>query len=118
MRTRTAQWFETTVRYFAIVEGEQKTVTELYTVDAVSFAEAEARITEFVQPMVVKGGSLSIKRINPAPYAVIIFTSDNERAVDTNALRYEKAFLESDRQALNAPFDFNADDSRWCQVPR
>ena len=42
MRTRTAQWFETRVRYDKMMEdGQQKKVIEQYVVDALSFGEAE-----------------------------------------------------------------------------
>ena len=47
MRSRTAMWFETKVRYEKMMEdGKQKRVTETYVVDALSFGEAEERITE------------------------------------------------------------------------
>lgn len=40
-------WFETKVRYDKTLEdGKQKKVTEAYMVDALSFTEAEARISE------------------------------------------------------------------------
>ena len=42
-----ANWFETKVRYDKTLEnGQQKKVTEAYMVDALSFTEAEARISE------------------------------------------------------------------------
>ena len=42
-----AQWFETKVRYDKTMEnGSIKKVTEAYMVDALSFTEAEARISE------------------------------------------------------------------------
>ena len=47
MRSRTANYFECKVRYEKVnEEGLQKKVTEQYVVDALSFAEAEQRITE------------------------------------------------------------------------
>ena len=47
MRSRTATWFECKIRYEkAMEDGMQKKVTELYTVDALSFTEAEASIIE------------------------------------------------------------------------
>ena len=47
MRSRTAEWFECKIRYEKTMEdGMQKKVTESYTVDALSFTEAEQRITE------------------------------------------------------------------------
>ncbi|MDE5904159.1 DUF4494 family protein, partial [Duncaniella sp.] len=42
-----ANWFETKVRYDKTMEnGSIKKVTEAYMVDALSFTEAEARISE------------------------------------------------------------------------
>ncbi|MDE6685607.1 MAG: DUF4494 domain-containing protein, partial [Duncaniella sp.] len=42
-----ALWFETKVRYDKTMEnGSVKKVTEAYMVDALSFTEAEARISE------------------------------------------------------------------------
>ena len=47
MRSRTANWFICKVRYEKVGEdGLQKKTTESYVVDAVSFGEAETRITE------------------------------------------------------------------------
>lgn len=48
------QWFETKVKYDTIdlSTGAPKAVTEPYLVDALSFTEAEARITEEIQPFV------------------------------------------------------------------
>ena len=47
MRTRTTTWFETKIQYEKTMEdGLQKKVKEQYVVDALSFTEAEKRITE------------------------------------------------------------------------
>ena len=44
MRSRTTTWFECKIRYEKTMEdGTAKKVTETYTVDALSFTEAEAR---------------------------------------------------------------------------
>ena len=48
-----ATWFECKVKYDKMTEdGSQKTVTEPYLVDALSFTEAEARITEEITPFI------------------------------------------------------------------
>ncbi len=48
-----ALWFETKVRFDKTMEnGTVKKVTEPYLVDALSFTEAEARITEEVTPYI------------------------------------------------------------------
>ena len=47
MRSRVTKWFETKVSFEKIMDdGQQKKVSELYVVDALSFTEAEQRITE------------------------------------------------------------------------
>ena len=75
MRSRTAQWFETTVRYDKTMEdGKQKKVSERYVVDALSFGEAEERITQEMQHYI--SGEFEVKNINPAGYGEIFF-SDN-----------------------------------------
>ena len=72
--SRTATWFECKVRYMKCMEdGSEKTVTELYTVDALSFTEAEARILEEMAAYV--SGELKIANINPAPYSEIFFSN-------------------------------------------
>ena len=55
-------WFECKVRYEKMLEsGMQKMVTEPYLVDAWSFTEAEARITEEITPYM--SGEFSISDI-------------------------------------------------------
>ncbi len=55
MKSRTATWFECKVRYDQTQKnGKVKTVTEQYVVDALSFAEAEKRITEEMAPYIVR----------------------------------------------------------------
>lgn len=59
-----ANWFECKVTYHKIVEnGLQKKVTDTFMVDALSFTEAEARVTEEVTPFVSGDFSVaSVKR--------------------------------------------------------
>ena len=46
-------WFECKVKFDKMMDdGIQKTVTEAYLVDALSFTEAEARITEEMEPYI------------------------------------------------------------------
>ena len=48
-----AQWIKTSVRFTKRMEnGTSKRVTDLYLVDAISFAEAEARIIKEVTPYI------------------------------------------------------------------
>ena len=73
MRTRTAQWFETRVRYDKMMEdGQQKKVIEQYVVDALSFGEAEARITKEMSHYI--SGEFEVKAITPASYGEIFFS--------------------------------------------
>ena len=76
MRSRTANWFETTVRYERQTEDAgQKKVNELYVVDALTFGEAEETITAEMEPYV--SGEFEVKNITPAAYGEIFF-SDND----------------------------------------
>lgn len=76
MRSRTANWFETTVRYERQTEDAgQKKVNELYVVDALTFGEAEETITAEMEPFV--SGEFEVKNITPAAYGEIFF-SDND----------------------------------------
>jgi hypothetical protein len=57
-----ANWFESKVTYHKIVEnGVQKKVTDTFLVDALSFTEAEARVTEEVTPFV--SGEMNIASV-------------------------------------------------------
>jgi len=78
MRSRTANWFECKIRYEKIMEdGLQKKVTETYSVDALSFSEAEERITEEMSSYI--SGEFTVQDIKKAPYGEIFF-SDSELA--------------------------------------
>ncbi|MDD5871005.1 MAG: DUF4494 domain-containing protein [Bacteroidales bacterium] len=63
-----ATWFECKVKYDKLTEdGSQKTVTEPYLVDALSFTEAEARITEEITPFISGEFKVTaVKRTNTA----------------------------------------------------
>ena len=78
MRTRTAHWFETRIRYDKVMEdGKQKKVTEQYVVDALSFGEAEERITEEMSAYI--SGEFEVKNINPAAFKEVFFSeNDND----------------------------------------
>ena len=78
MRSRTAIWFECKVRYEKTMEdGMPKKVVEIYTVDALSFSEAEARIMEEMSSYV--SGEIEIADLKIAPYKEIFF-ADNDLA--------------------------------------
>ena len=76
MRSTTSKWFECQVVLDKLQEnGTNKRVNELYTVDAMSFAEAEARITDEMAAYIQ--GEFEIKNINPAPYKEVMFSDKN-----------------------------------------
>ena len=78
MRSRTAIWFECKVRYEKMMEdGMPKKVVEVYTVDALSFSEAEERIVEEMSSYV--SGEIEIADLKIAPYKEIFF-ADNDLA--------------------------------------
>lgn len=73
MRSKTSSWFECTVSYEKVQEnGTQKRITEKYVVEALSFTEAEANITNQIVNCV--SGELKVKGIVPAQYNEIFFS--------------------------------------------
>ena len=73
-----AQWFEVKVKYDRLLEtGAQKTVTEPYLVDALSFTEAEARITEEMQPYV--SGEFVVSAVKKEKLSDIFFHEGGDR---------------------------------------
>lgn len=78
MRSRTAEWFETKITYDkAMDDGQQKHVKELYVVDALSFTEAEKRITEQMTHCI--SGAFMVTDIKKATYKEVFF-ADSESA--------------------------------------
>ena len=75
MRSRTAIWFECKIQYEKTMDdGLQKKVTETYTIDALSFTEAEQRIMEEMSAYI--SGQFDIRDIKIAPYKEIFFSDD------------------------------------------
>lgn len=73
-----ANWFECKVRYDKLQEnGAAKKVTEPYLVDALSFTEAEARITEEQTPFI--SGEFSVSAVKRTKIAEIFFNEDGDR---------------------------------------
>ena len=61
------RFFEVKVKYDKMLEtGAVKTVTETYALDALSFTEAEAKITEKMRPFIQ--GSFEVTAEKIAPY--------------------------------------------------
>ena len=71
-------WFECKLRYDKMLEtGIQKTVTEPYLVDALSFTEAEARIIEEIKPYI--SGEFAISDIKRAKFSDTFFNESGDR---------------------------------------
>lgn len=71
-------WFECKVRYEKLQEnGAAKKVTEPYLVDALSFTEAEARITEEMTPYI--SGEFTVSAIKPTKIAEIMWDETGDR---------------------------------------
>lgn len=95
MRSRTANWFECVVRYERQMEdGMNKKVSELYVVDALSFGEAEERITGEMSAYV--SGEFEVKNITPAAYGEIFF-SENDN--DDRWYKAKLSFITIDEKA-------------------
>ena len=77
MRSKKAQWFECKVKYEKVMEdGLKKQVVEQYVVDALSFAEAEQRITEEMSAYI--SGEFEVVDVKKAAYKEVFFDDDNE----------------------------------------
>ena len=73
-----ANWFECKVRYDKLKEnGAAKKVNEPYLVDALSFTEAEARITEEQRPFI--SGEFQVSAIKPTKIAEIFWDETGDR---------------------------------------
>jgi len=71
-------WFECKVRYEKTLEnGLIKKVTEIYLVDALSFTEAEARITKNMQPYIT--GEFTVTAIKRANYSDLFDTQGGDK---------------------------------------
>lgn len=94
MRNKTTIWFETKVRYDNTMEdGRNKKVTEVYTVEALSFTEAENAITEEMSHYV--SGEFDVKAITRAPYGEIFFSDADS---DDKWYRAKLAFITIDEK--------------------
>ena len=79
MRLHNSNWFETIVSYNATQEnGSMKKVSETYVVDALTFTEAEAAITNNLTPYLEGDAEFTIKNINPAAYSSVCLSDNDE----------------------------------------
>ncbi len=73
-----ANWFECKVKYDKLQEnGAAKKVSEPYLVDALSFTEAEARITEEQRPFI--SGEFSVDAVKRTRISEIFFNEGADR---------------------------------------
>lgn len=71
METIYKNWFVCKIRYVKIqADGREKSVTEPYVVNALSFTEAEARITEEISPFI--SGDFEVEDISRAAFREVI----------------------------------------------
>lgn len=77
MKTVTSKWFICTIAYEKTYEdGLQKNVKELYVVDALSFAEAEKRVTEEMANYI--SGVFGVVEIDAAPFSEIFIDDEHQ----------------------------------------
>lgn len=94
MRNNTSEWFETKVRYDKTTEdGQNKKVTEAYTVEALSFTEAESVITKEISNYI--NGEFDVKAITRAAYCEIFFSDVD---TDDRYYRVKLAFITLDEK--------------------
>ena len=94
MRSKTTSWFETKIRYDKTMEdGRNKKVTEVYTVEALSFTEAESAITEEMLHYI--SGEFDVKAITPAAYGEIFFSDSDS---DDKWFKVRLAFITIDEK--------------------
>ena len=73
-----AQWFECKVKYDKTTgEAQIKTVSETYLVDAMSFTEAEARITEEVKYGI--SGEFKVDSVKRVRMSEIFFDDNGDK---------------------------------------
>lgn len=104
MRSRTAIWFETKIRYEKVAEdGKQKKVTEPYVVDALTFTEAEAAIIEEMSSYI--SGDFQITGIAKASYGEIFFsevgTDDKWYKTKLEFITFDEKTDQEKRSAVN-----------------
>lgn len=101
MKSITSNWFECIVAFDKIQDnGTIKKVTETYTVDALTFTEAESVITE--EMAVYISGEFTIRNINPAQYKEV-FISDKLK--DDRWFKVKVAFITFDERTQKEKYN-------------
>ena len=73
-----ANWFECKVRYVRMLEtGMQKAVNEPYLVDALSFTEAESRITEEMAPFI--SGEFTVSAVKREKLSEVFYDETGDK---------------------------------------
>ena len=76
MKSRVSKFYEVKVQYKKMLEdGKENKVTEQYVVEAMSFTEAESRITEEMTPYI--SGDFDIVSEKIAPYYEILLSENS-----------------------------------------
>ena len=119
MRSRTAQWFECKIAFEKVMEdGLQKKVTEKYVVNALSYSEAEERITEEMSQYI--SGEFEVKGIVLAQYKEIFFMSLGEKMVAGQTEDLLHAVKKGDRKKGMEVYERGIEDyptdARWYKV--
>ena len=77
MRSRESCWFEVGIRYQKTQEdGSEKSVTEKYAIDALSFTEGESAITEKMAAYI--SGEFKVKSMQEASYREVFFSDKGD----------------------------------------
>lgn len=88
-------WFECKIKFQKVVEnGLEKKVTEAYLVDALSFTEAETRITEEMKPFIT--GEFDVAAIKKANYSEVFFSEKDD---DDKWFKCKVAFITLDEKS-------------------
>ena len=113
-------WFECKIRYEKVMEdGTQKKVTEQYVVDALSFAEAEARIIEEMSSYI--SGEFTVEDVKKASYKEIFFMSNGAKKFHNEVEDLNRALHKGDMQEADEVFhrpleQQNNTDTRWYKA--
>ena len=76
MKSKVSKFFDVKIQYHKMQEdGKEKKVTEQYVVEALTFTEAEARITEEMTPYII--GDFDIVSEKIAPYYEILLSENS-----------------------------------------
>ena len=96
MESKTAQWFVCKIRYEKVLEdGQQKRVTESYVIDALSFTEAEERITVEMSHYI--SSDFEVRDITLAPYKEVFFSGE---VSDDRWYKAKVAFISIDEKTM------------------